>query len=280
MNHLISTRKNNEKYNFLVIEDRKLLTSTLKEYLHEHGRSTEIVLNLKVLPSTMMPRPENSAEEPDWIGSISTDRIHITTGGYDGFIRLYDLKSRKIVATSSSAHNGAVKDVDVRKDFVLSASKDRTAAVWQRNGKSLNQVAVCEGHNDSVETVSIRPSCKDLEFVTAGWDKIVRQYKFSSSSDEKEENVETNEDNEGRRSKRQKNSKGDGVVSGLRRLQPLSTLMGHTGAVTCSKWLDDDKLCTGSYDRSVRRRCDFCFVFLSPNLTHSPHFACRYVCGT
>ena len=258
VNHLSGSTTKSTEYVFLVIDDGVLLSSTIKDYLQESGKSTEIVLNLKVLPSSRAPKPSTSTEQPDWISSLCTDGVDTTmaSGCYDGFIRLYDLKSRKLVATSSSPHSNAVRDVAMRGHFVLSASKDRTAAVWKKRSdkKTLDQVALCEGHSDSVEAVAIRSgnSKTSIQFVTAGWDKIIRQYTFSEE-DDKNDKVAVEEE-ESKRSKRQKkNSTGESISSGLRRIQPRSTLMGHTGCITSAKWLDGTtKLCTGSYDQSVR----------------------------
>ena len=245
VNHLVSSSSGNE-YNFLVLDDSILLSSTIKDYLQESGKSTEIVLSLKVLPTARAPQPKSESDQPDWISCLSTGNgTVIASGCYDGFVRVYDCKSRKLMLTSSSSHKGAVKDVAMREDFVLSASKDRTAVVWKRNKSGLERFALCEGHSDSVEAIAIRPGQSNMQFVTAGWDRTVHQYTLEENEEEEEE--------ESKRSKRQKkNSTGDSIPSGLRKLQPKNSLMGHTGSVTSAKWLDATKLCTGSYDHSLR----------------------------
>ena len=242
VNHLVSS-SSGEEYNFLVVDDSVLLSGTIKDYLQQSGKSTEIVLSLRVLPTTRAPRPQSESDQPDWISCLCTENgTAMASGCYDGFVRVYDCKSRKLLLTSSSSHNGAVKDVAMRGDFVLSASKDRTAIVWKRNKSSLERFALCEGHSDSVEAIAIRPGQSTIQFVTAGWDRTLRQY-----------TLDEDEDDEGKRSKRQKkNSTGESISSGLSRLQPQNTLMGHTGSVTSATWIDATKLCTGSYDHSVR----------------------------
>ena len=102
-------------------------------------------------------------------------------------LRVYDCKSRKLLLTSSSSHDGAVKDVAMRGDFVLSASKDRTARV-EKKQSSLERFALCEGHSDSVEAIA-SDGQSTMQFVTAGWDKTLRQLERRTMTRASDRNV-------------------------------------------------------------------------------------------
>ncbi|MEB3212653.1 MAG: TIR domain-containing protein [Leptolyngbyaceae bacterium] len=76
-------------------------------------------------------------------------------------------------------HNGTVRDVSISPDgeLIVTASRDGTLRLWQRNGYCL---AVLHGHENMVRTVDFAPDGQS--FVSGSWDGTVRLW--SRSGDE------------------------------------------------------------------------------------------------
>ena len=151
--------------------------------------------------------------------------------------------------------------------MLASVSKDSTAVVWRYEHSQLSSVGLCIGHGNSVEAISARPRCGDgvLQFVTGGWDKTVRLWSYSlSASTATEETGEgkapPSQEKDERHAKKRRvastsaktTNVSDTSIDGVKKIESSESLMGHAGCITSMGWTGDTKVCTGSWDRSLR----------------------------
>ena len=235
------------RFNFYVVEDGEILIGTLREYLRIKGRSTEALMILECVATAPKPEPKESPTQPDWVSSLCVREEQIVSGCYDGSIRVYDAKTGHEIATGA-AHTEPIKDVAfVGSDVVVSASKDSTAVVWTYEDAKLTFAGVCRDHNDSVDCVAARPRSDVAQFATGGWDTVVRLWTWSPTSSENDD-----DDDDDTVKKRRRDMNGDAVVVDSKTLKPSLELNDHSACVTSMVWTRQGRLCTGSWDRSIR----------------------------
>eukprot|EP00939_MAST-03C_sp_MAST-3C-sp1_P004689 g4689.t1 len=191
-------------------------------------------------------------------------------------MRLYDTSDGKFLAVGA-AHSEPVKGVAFLSNnskgkadcqMLASVSKDSTAVVWRFQDSQLTSVGLCVGHDNSVETIAARPRCDNgvVQFATGGWDRTVRLWSWplatSSSTEETLANEEAATLDIRHAKKRRVASKSSesmdtpnsnvATADGVAKIESSESLMGHSGCITSMGWVGDDKLCTGSWDRSLR----------------------------
>ena len=93
------------------------------------------------------------------------------TAGYDGIIRIFDLK-KPICLSQYVGHRSIVTAVVFAKNdsHIISVSFDRTIKIW--NSQSANCEKTLTGHEDSITSCDISPDFRILS--TASLDKTVR----------------------------------------------------------------------------------------------------------
>ena len=97
-------------------------------------------------------------------------------GGDDGSIKIWDLKTAKLVHTFTG-HTHKVVDIEVTSDgrFVASAGWDRTVRLWDLT--TLEPAGVLEGHRDRVNTLTF--SADGSLLYTGGIDGAIMQWNVS-----------------------------------------------------------------------------------------------------
>ncbi len=114
--------------------------------------------------------------DPVLATAVSPDSGRALSGGMDGSVRLWDLRSRAAVS-AWVGHQGAVSAVAFTPDGreALSGSWDKTARLWDRNGKT---VRAFEGHDDYLSALALSPDGGRL--ITASWDQTLRLWDKAS----------------------------------------------------------------------------------------------------
>ena len=89
------------------------------------------------------------------ISGVATSANYVATAGYDNQIILWN--SRDKVALARGLHDHLANRCEISKDerFLVSASSDYTARLWEL--PSMRLVAVYNGHSDDVEMARISP---------------------------------------------------------------------------------------------------------------------------
>lgn len=145
--------------------------------------------------------------------AVSPDGSLALSGGMDGGVRTWDLRSRSPLL-AWGGHGGAVSAVAFGLDGreVVSGSWDKTARLWDAtSGRGLR---VYEGHDDYVSAVALSPDGRRV--LTASWDQDLRLWDKASG-------------------------------------RLLGVLAGHTANVSCAAFGPDGRfVVSGGWDAGVR----------------------------
>jgi ribosome biogenesis protein YTM1 len=231
-------------FDFLV--DGEFLRSSLIKYLQSKGLSGELVLTLEYMPALRMPQQVESDDHPDWVSAIDGGLANnFVTGCYDGKVRLYDKKGQCIATTA--AHSKPIKAlatirIDDKTAGVISGSKDQDVRMWRINleDNTMVPLATCQAHADTVEAIAVNPAMD--KFATASWDGSVQVWETPSFTGD----VDTAQ----KATKRQRTS--NGAASSVSDQRPVMSLTDHDQCVSSVCWPTAGRLCTGSWDHSVR----------------------------
>ena len=103
--------------------------------------------------------------------AISPDSHTLASGSDDKNIKLWDLNTKKVLA-SLSGHSQAVKSVAFSPDgkILASASDDKTIKLWQV--ETLEEICTLLGHAHAVKSVAFSPDGQIL--VSGSWDKTIK----------------------------------------------------------------------------------------------------------
>ncbi|KAJ3281954.1 WD repeat-containing protein 12 [Blyttiomyces sp. JEL0837] len=238
---------------FDFIIDGKFLRTSLGEYLEKYNLSTENVLDVEYVESTMPPEPKATLDHDDWVAAVAGPgkTSMIATGGYNGQVNLWNM-SLGPVATLT-LHDGPVKSVawlsrseDSPTSTLLSGGNDEVVYAWevQENGKH-RALYECRGHAGSIDSISVNMD-KTL-FATASWDATIKIWNAALEEDEDE-----TQDHQALQSGKRKRLTDRPVP----KKRPTASLEAHVGAVTCVNFGKDEKsaglVFSGGYDHSVR----------------------------
>lgn len=103
--------------------------------------------------------------------AISPDSHTLASGSDDKNIKLWDLNTKKVLA-SLSGHSQAVKSVAFSPDgkILASASDDKTIKLWQV--ETLEEICTLLGHAHTVKSVAFSPDGQIL--ASGSWDKTIK----------------------------------------------------------------------------------------------------------
>ncbi|WP_242064856.1 serine/threonine-protein kinase [Nostoc sp. FACHB-133] len=103
--------------------------------------------------------------------AISPDSHTLASGGDDKNIKLWDLNTKKVLA-SLSGHSQAVKSVAFSPDgkILATASDDKTIKLWQV--ETLKEICTLLGHSHAVKSVAFSPDGQIL--ASGSWDKTIK----------------------------------------------------------------------------------------------------------
>ncbi|HBL10403.1 MAG TPA: hypothetical protein DD379_03135, partial [Cyanobacteria bacterium UBA11162] len=104
---------------------------------------------------------------------FSPDGKQITTGGWDGTVKLWNLSGQPI-GELLKGHQDAVLSMSFSSDgkYIATASGDGTAIIW--NLSSGEQIVQLKGHRGWVGSVSFSPDLDRQQIVTAGADGTIK----------------------------------------------------------------------------------------------------------
>ncbi|KAI8855276.1 WD40-repeat-containing domain protein [Chytridium lagenaria] len=249
INHLLGSTENPVPFDFII--DGKFLRTTLETYIEDHNLSSEAILEIEYVESTLPPKPSDALKHDDWISGITGPKnsSHIATSSYDGKARIWNL-SGALVGTVE-AHEGPVKCISwlkVEEDWcLLTGGEDGAvyATQFDAGKRKVSKKFECVGHEGSVDGVSVNKS--QALFATASWDQTVRVWTAANQS---EEDDEDNQDFE-KTSKAKRKRLSDKPVPVKK---PTLTLGGHGGAVSsvCFSQYSENDLFSGGWDHSLR----------------------------
>ncbi|KAJ1677448.1 ribosome biogenesis protein ytm1, partial [Spiromyces aspiralis] len=157
VNHLLGLDKP-VPFDFLI--DNQFLRKSLLEYLQENGVSLETVVTIEYIESMLPPKQLASADQGDWISSISTLDEHFLVASYDGTVCVRNT-SLECESTLSGGHRGlpvkatAAIPGDSRTRFV-SSGQDNTVVGWgviEGGGNEPGPLYRGMGHTGSVDSV-------------------------------------------------------------------------------------------------------------------------------
>ncbi|MEH1967410.1 serine/threonine-protein kinase [Nostoc sp.] len=103
--------------------------------------------------------------------AISPDGYTLASSGDDKNIKLWDLNTKKVLA-SLSGHSQAVKSVTFSPDgkILATASDDKTIKLWQV--ETLEEICTLLGHSHTVKSVAFSPDGQIL--ASGSWDKTIK----------------------------------------------------------------------------------------------------------
>lgn len=210
---------NSVEFDFLI--DKKLLRTTLSEFLETEKISFEKQIEIEYILKHEAPVPHKALLHDDWVASVDTLDVWILTGCYDGTAHIWNVQNGKHVLTIP-AHTAAIKAVQwIRGDGILhtkdehhfiTCSYDETSMVWKWNNKSkqIDHIYTFMGHSRSVDCVNVN---HDL-VATGSYDHLLKIWSISDSEDVRSE-----------------------TKNKLR--SPILTLEGHKEAITGCVWMND-----------------------------------------
>lgn len=237
VNHLLKTEKPTP-FDFLV--QGQLLKTTLDEYIVQNGLSTESILDIEYIQSTLPPAYLASFSHDDWISGIQLTSDTILTSSYDGIARVWD-KSGEIKFQSTGC-GSSLKSASwhIPNQSFLTASLDQKIFHWvieepesmldaEKKSSGILQTLFV-GHKDIVERVRSLESSS--VFISASADNTVGIWDFERSPETTLESFSSSIS----KKRRRKNAEFT-PQAGAR--SPLILCEGHTGPVMDIVFSDD-----------------------------------------
>ncbi|KAJ3191221.1 WD repeat-containing protein 12, partial [Dinochytrium kinnereticum] len=192
INHLLGSTENPVPFDFII--NGKFLRTTLETYIEEHSFSSEAILEIEYVESTLPPKPSDALNHDDWISDIAGPKScsHIATASYDGKARIWNM-SGTCVATISE-HEGPVKCISwLKMDdgwCVLTGGEDERIFATQFDAitKTVSPKFECVGHSASVDALSVNKNYDLL--ASASWDQTVRLWGMASQEEGEEDETQ------------------------------------------------------------------------------------------
>ncbi|MEH2246579.1 serine/threonine-protein kinase [Nostoc sp.] len=112
--------------------------------------------------------------------AISPDSNTLASGSDDKIVKLWDLNTKKILA-SLSGHSQAVKSVTFSPDgkILATASDDKTIKLWQV--ETLEEICTLLGHSHAVKSVAFSPDGQIL--ASGSWDKTIKLWDVNTGTE-------------------------------------------------------------------------------------------------
>ncbi|CDK29592.1 unnamed protein product [Kuraishia capsulata CBS 1993] len=103
---------------------------------------------------------------------ISPDGAFAISSSWDKTLRLWKLETGESVSRFVG-HEGDVLSVSISSNsrHIVSGSRDKTIKVWNTVGDCVHTL---KSHNDWVSTVKFFPTSESTNFLSVGWDKVVK----------------------------------------------------------------------------------------------------------
>ncbi|WMV13248.1 hypothetical protein MTR67_006633 [Solanum verrucosum] len=230
---------NPEPLDFLI--DGELVRMSLEEFLLAKGISAEKILEIEYIRAVAPRKQEEPSLHDDWVSAVdgSNSKIWKAAGSCTHL-----LEGHTGAVTSVCVVNPRVAQ-DGADQIVATASKDRTLQLWKFDAdepsdqiKRIKAYKILHGHNASVQSVAANPVG---DMVCSGsWDCQIALWQASGSDTCDVVSVK----------KRKKDAEEDDPQA---EEEAKSTLVGHTQCVSTVVWLQDEAICSSSWDHSIRR---------------------------
>ncbi|XP_026691861.2 ribosome biogenesis protein wdr12-like [Ciona intestinalis] len=249
VNKLLSEDKDESTrsdFDFLVNDE--FIRTSLVDHVETKGLSSESVIDVEYLQRKQAPELQHSFQQPDWISSIKTTEKFILTGSYDCAVTVWDRVTTKQLVCGIG-HSEPVKSIELinynadekkQKISFVSTSQDQHAVIWTYNSSTnqLSSLFCCKGHSKSVECAASNE--KKSIFATGSWDSTIKVWSSSVTPEEDTQEVI--------------NSSKKKFKSGKKSLTRTAkvTLPGHTEVVSALTWLNENEICSGSWDHTIR----------------------------
>eukprot|EP01091_Cochliopodium_minus_P018893 TRINITY_DN7775_c0_g1_i1.p1 TRINITY_DN7775_c0_g1~~TRINITY_DN7775_c0_g1_i1.p1 ORF type:complete len:476 (-),score=175.31 TRINITY_DN7775_c0_g1_i1:51-1478(-) len=257
INHLLSLDPP-KPFDFLI--NGELLRITLSQWVKKYGEKSTIII--EYVPALTKPEISEELQHDDWISCIDSCDGYILTGSYDKKVRVWN-ESRELVYTFT-AHDNIITNLRVCRHpeeqvlEILTSSKDQTLKNFKidLSAKKHSLLTTFEGHDSSVSSfdfIKDRDSSNVIDIVSSSWDNSVLlwisdlQQTSSSSSNETDEKSSKN-----KKSKRKIEEISTKVVVNSTVKKPDFHFSGHKQKVSAVKWLDHEKIVSGSNDNTIK----------------------------
>jgi len=189
-----------QKLSLVGLRDMTKLSEYLKDIIHNHNangiekvraKSTFKVqkihhkfqlfhyictcLDIQLLPVFMDAHPGGVKS----IESSSFDKNLWLTAGYDGTIKIYDMKKRKLLSQYAGHRSIITAAHFIREDsYIISCSFDQSIKIW--NAKTAKCERTLIGHTDSIITCAVTPNSRYI--ISGGVDCSIRVWEFGTGN--------------------------------------------------------------------------------------------------
>eukprot|EP00960_Hanusia_phi_P074064 768143-Hanusia_phi.AAC.7 len=253
VNHLLEL---DEPHAFDFLIDGELLRSSLEEHVRGKGLSLEEVV---VVEYFLVPkRPEHAEDKPheDWVAGIAIgSSFSVLTASYDKTGRIWEQEADGHAVTTLLGHEDSatcctwVEEEGETGRFAITGGKDfsllaYSVAKGKHGGQSVQPCFRLRGHEGAVQAVA----CRGPLLCSASWDKTIKIWPVPRCKE-----LEGLEEQEAitQSSKRSKVEEGKKAASTKDR-GCLSTLVGHTQAVTGLDVGEKGEIVSGGWDHTVK----------------------------
>ncbi|XP_037961119.1 ribosome biogenesis protein WDR12 homolog [Teleopsis dalmanni] len=227
------TTENNVDFDFLLTGE--YLHGRLCDTLREKLISFESGVELEYVERFPAPEPQDCLLHDDWVSAVHTCGKWVLTGSYDCVLNIWNVKGKHMLTISG--HNMPVKAVtwiSIENNIgrFISCGQDARPNIWEwhMDSNSVNNLAVCKGHERAVDCVGMSPD--NRRFATGSWDTMLKVW---SLDDEPMSNT----------SKQMKLQTDKTKV-------PILTLQGHRENVSSVQWMDSNCILTSSWDHTIK----------------------------
>ena len=275
LNNLINTLLDdaNEDWSqtdFDFILDGHIIRQTIIDHLEELSRDEPVTgekqLEVEYIVKEKAPSPKSSLLHDDWVSSVDSNAKYIISGTYDGFVHIWTLKGKHLIAIPGNHHPiKAVRWIDLSRipddasipsfgdnDYgYVFGSHDEVVHVMKWNSKT-NKVEIvfsCRGHQRSVDCVDVNG---DL-FASGSYDKLLKIWSLEVADED------TGAENGKPTIKGGKKKLKSNNTSWNKTKVPVLTLSGHSEAITDLTWLSNKEskdvapeVATCSMDNTIR----------------------------
>ncbi|KAJ3095689.1 hypothetical protein HDU96_001091 [Phlyctochytrium bullatum] len=249
VNHLLGRSETPVPFDFII--DGQFLRTTLEEYIDEHKLSTESVLEIEYLESTLPPQRTDPLPHDDWVSDVSGPRHNgfIATSSFDGTVAVWSQTGTRLATLQHHDDAGARCVAWLRDEEggwgVVTGGEDERVVVSRWDGKGLVRTGEWVGHEGSVDCVSV--SKEHAMVATGSWDRSIKLWNpRKSEEDDDEAGVDAVKVAQG---KRKRMANREVVVK-----HATMTLGGSAGGVTsvCFSKHEEFELFSGGWDHSLR----------------------------